>query len=242
MFQTQGSEYELTGSKLLGLMPVPATVPVPVLSTVTASVHVTASSTVTASVPVQVHAPAPQLLVRKSTLYQSSPSYVKYGACDSDNSEEEDEESVRVNIKPKSFDCPSVKQAMLTMVKNQSQCQSSGEISTGFVSGTKKRFPVPGQSSAMSQLFWCTYIACKGHGEFDMIANAFVRETEFKYETAELARGGKHLIKPAFKKYKMSLSNFEAELISSKRTTLQLMAGTVLCHNNRPSMYRTGLL
>ena len=39
----------------------------------------------------------------------------------------------------------------------------------------------------------------------------------------------------------MSLSSFEAELISSKRTTLQLMAGTALCHN-KPVLYIDGRL
>jgi len=234
MFQTQGSEYELTGSKLLGLVTVPAAVLV--------SVPVATPAAMPAAVPVPAAVPAAvhQLLVRKSTLYQSSPSYVKYGDCDSDDDNEDKGGSSVKNTK--SFDSPTVKQAMLTMVKSQGQSQSS-ERSTGSGSGpsVKKRFPVPGQSSVMSQLFWCSYIACKGHGEFDMIANSFVGETEFKYETAELARGGKHLIKPAFKKYKLSLPNFEAELISSKRTTLQLMAGMALCHN-KPVLYIDGRL
>ena len=36
--------------------------------------------------------------------------------------------------------------------------------------------------------------------------------------------------KPIFKKHKLSLPNFEAELISSKRTTLQVMTGILICH------------
>lgn len=39
----------------------------------------------------------------------------------------------------------------------------------------------------------------------------------------------------------MSFSNFEAELISSKRTTLQLMAGIALCHH-KPVLYIDGRL
>ena len=94
----------------------------------------------------------------------------------------------------------------------------------------KKRFPAPAASSTSSQLFWCAYIACKGEAAFDMISNAFVCETEFKYETVDALRGIRHLAKPLFKRYKMSLPNFEAELISSKRTTLQVMTGIVISH------------
>jgi hypothetical protein len=247
MFQTQGSTYELTGSKILRLVPAP--VPVSVLVPETISVPVLEK-------PVS-------MLTRKSTLYQSqsstSTSYVKYGECDdsdSDNDSHERDKSASERDKSASerdksasecdknrkllpsFDNPSVKQAMSTMKKHAFAFDTVGSDTKHCC---KKRFPVPGQSSTMNQLFWCVYIACKGHADFDMIANAFVRETEFKYETAELARGGKHLIKPAFKKYKMSLPNFEAELIISKRTTLQLMAGIALCHH-KPVLYIDGRL
>jgi len=248
MFQTQGSVYELTGRKIFETIP-PKTVLVPV------------------TVPVTVPNPEPvpdkhvSMLTRKSTLYQSqsstSTSYVKYGECDdsdsdSDNHEnnksaterdksatERDKSNKNHKVVP-TFDSPGVKQAMSTMKKEAFAFEGVAKHCNNSA-GSKKRFPVPGQSSTMNQLFWCVYIACKGHAEFDMITNAFVRETEFKYETAELARGGKHLIKPAFKKYKMSLPNFEAELISSKRTTLQLMAGIALCHH-KPVIYIDGRL
>ena len=253
MFQTQGSVYELTGRKIL------ETVPKPVLLPVTVPV------TIPVTVPVTVPNPEPvpdkhvSMLTRKSTLYQSqsstSTSYVKYGECDDSDSDSDNHENNKsATQRDKSaterdtnknhkvvptFDSPGVKQAMSTMKKEAFAFEGAAKHAN--TAGSKKRFPVPGQSSTMNQLFWCVYIACKGHADFDMIANAFVRETEFKYETAELARGGKHLIKPAFKKYKMSLSNFEAELISSKRTTLQLMAGIVLCYH-KPVLYIDGRL
>ena len=230
MFQTQGSVYELTGRKILETVPKPVLVPV--------------------TVPITVPKPEPvpdkhvSMLTRKSTLYQSqsstSTSYVKYGECDdsdSDNDNHKNNKSATDRKLLPNFDNPSVKQAITTMNFNQKPIKPA----FAAVNSHLKRFPVPGQSSTMNQLFWCVYIACKGHADFDMITNAFVRETEFKYETAELARGGKHLIKPAFKKYKMSLPNFEAELISSKRTTLQLMAGIALCHH-KPVIYIDGRL
>jgi len=89
---------------------------------------------------------------------------------------------------------------------------------------------MPGASSTQSQLFWCMFIACKGEAAFDTISNAFVSETEFKYETVELLRGIKHILKPAFKRYKLSIPNFEAELISSKRTPIHVATGIALAH------------
>ena len=89
---------------------------------------------------------------------------------------------------------------------------------------------MPGTSSTQSQLFWCMFIACKGETAFDTISNAFVSETEFKYETVELLRGIKHIVKPAFKRYKLSIPNFEAELISSKRTPIHVATGIALAH------------
>ncbi len=89
---------------------------------------------------------------------------------------------------------------------------------------------MPGASSTLNQLFWCMFIVCKGEPAFDTISNAFVTETEFKYETVELLRGIKHILKPAFKRYKLSIPNFEAELISSKRTTIHVATGIALAH------------
>jgi hypothetical protein len=46
----------------------------------------------------------------------------------------------------------------------------------------------------------------------------------------ELLRGIKHIVKPAFKRYKLSIPNFEAELISSKRTPIHVATGIALAH------------
>ncbi len=142
-------------------------------------------------------------IVRKSTRYQAqeqTSEYEKYG--------DDDEPEVEPNPAVIKLSCNPV-------------CV---DISA------KKRFPHSPTSSIMNQLFWCTFIACKGESIFDMTSNGFIKETEFKYETVEMIRGCKPLLKSAFKKYKLSLPNFEAELISSKRTTLQVAAGIALCH------------
>jgi hypothetical protein len=168
------------------------------------------------------------MLVRKSSRYQETTvvapqnAYVKYG-----NSDDEGGDGDGVQCTPINFDSVKVKQAMQSMTAptpavTTGACATAGPI--------KKRFPSPTTSATTSQLFWCAYIACKGEATFDMISNAFVTETEFKYETVELLRGMRLLVKPLFKKHKLSLPNFEAELISSKRTTLHVLTGILICH------------
>jgi hypothetical protein len=162
--------------------------------------------------------------VRKSTLYQDlKHSYTKYGDVE-DECEPNDNESHKQKIPVPvvaNFDTPALKTLMMT-------ASSSYSLSRKGIS--KKRFPMPGASSTQSQLFWCMFIACKGETAFDTISNAFVSETEFKYETVELLRGIKHIVKPAFKRYKLSIPNFEAELISSKRTPIHVATGIALAH------------
>lgn len=229
IFKTQGTAHELNASRIGAIdafiaLNEPA-IPIP-LQQQHQSQHQPRPQPQKQPQPVQ---PPQVMLVRKSTLYQETPvnSYVKYG-----NSDDEDGAS-DTGCKPGSgsgsttinFDDIKLKQAMASMT-------TAMNVSTpvGRVGVPKKRFPVPASSSTSSQLFWCAYIACKGEAAFDMISNAFVCETQFKYETVDALRGIRHLAKPMFKRYKLSLPNFEAELISSKRTTLQVMTGIVICH------------
>jgi hypothetical protein len=173
----------------------------------------------------------PAVLVRKSTLYQSAAtatpntSYVKYGNSDDDSDSNDGKDDGKIN-----FDNAHLKETMKSM-KLSATTNTMTTIATTNTKGVvKKRFPSPATSATTNQLFWCVYIACKGESVFDMISNAFVTETEFKYETVELLRGMRLLVKPLFKKHRLSLPNFEAELISSKRTTLQVMTGILICH------------
>ena len=213
MFRTQGTKYELTKSKM-------ETIPVPEAQDVVPKVEChnrDRDSRVT--------------LVRKSTLYQDGSndnndnndnnnkphSYTKYGDIEDEmNHENESHIPLVVN-----FDAPALKTLMTTMT-------SSSSIKNNTAS--KKRFPMPGASSTLNQLFWCAFIACKGETAFDTVSNAFVTETEFKYETVDLLRGLKHIVKPAFKRHKLSIPNFEAELISSKRTPIHVAIGIALAH------------
>ena len=212
MFRTQGTKYELTKSKMeINSVPVPVPVPIPEPSFVAPKVECHNSdrnNRVT--------------LVRKSTLYQDlKHSYTKYGDVE-DECEPNDNESHQQKIPVvANFDTPALKTLMMT---------ASSSSSLGRKGISKKRFPMPGASSTQSQLFWCMFIACKGETAFDTISNAFVSETEFKYETVELLRGIKHIVKPAFKRYKLSIPNFEAELISSKRTPIHVATGIALAH------------
>jgi hypothetical protein len=213
MFRTQGTKYELTKSKM-EMVPVP--VPVPVLEPSLVSPDVIPKA--------DFHNRDRDnrvTLVRKSTLYQDGGnkphSYTKYGDLE-DETNDKNESHIPLVA---NFDTPALK-TLMTMTTMTSSVKNNAT--------SKKRFPMPGTSSTLNQLFWCAFIACKGETAFDTISNAFVSETEFKYETVELLRGIKHIVKPAFKRYKLSIPNFEAELISSKRTTIHVATGIVLAH------------
>jgi hypothetical protein len=212
MFRTQGTKYELTKTKM-EIKPVPEPVPEPVLEPLFVAPKVECHNS---------DRDNRVTLVRKSTLYQDlKHSYTKYGDVE-DECEPNDNESHKQKIPVvANFDTPALKTLMMTASSSSSLCRKG--IS-------KKRFPMPSASSTQSQLFWCMFIACKGETAFDTISNAFVSETEFKYETVELLRGIKHIVKPAFKRYKLSIPNFEAELISSKRTPIHVATGIALAH------------
>ena len=197
----------MTKSKM-EIKPAPVPVPVPVLEPSFVAPKVECNRVTT--------------LVRKSTLYQDGDkphSYTKYGDLE-DECEPNDNES-HISLVA-NFDTSALK-TLMTMTTMASSSVKNNATS-------KKRFPMPGASSTLNQLFWCTFIACKGEPAFDTISNAFVSETEFKYETVELLRGIKHILKPAFKRYKLSIPNFEAELISSKRTPIHVATGIALAH------------
>jgi hypothetical protein len=98
-----------------------------------------------------------------------------------------------------------------------------------------KFFPTPKMPGTgnmhNNQLLWCVYIAMNGRGAFDTIQNAFIAETEFKYATVDIMRIQKMRIKTLFKRYKLSMPTFEAELISSKKLDVSGMMALALCHN-----------
>jgi hypothetical protein len=218
-FKTQGTAYELTANRINSFFSETAVVETPSLLK---------------PLPQALLQPLPQpdkpMLVRKSSRYQdqdttrtSTNTYVKYGNDDDSDDSGDDKNGKRKPPPPINFDSAQLKQTMKSMTLSAAH----PPVTTRSV---KKRFPSPATSATTNQLFWCAYIACKGEAAFDMISNAFVTETEFKYETVERLRGMRLLIKPIFKKHKLSLPNFEAELISSKRTTLQVMTGILICH------------
>ncbi len=207
-FKTQGSGYELTACRIDSFGS-PTT---PVLDTGIAAV----------TVPTPLESKR-AILVRKSSLYETA--YVKYGNSDDDSDNRDGNDDGKIN-----FDNAHLKETMKSMKLSAATNVMTATATTNTKDVVKKRFPSPATSATTNQLFWCAYIACKGEAAFDMISNAFITETEFKYETVELLRGMRLLVKPLFKKHKLSLPNFEAELISSKRTTLQVMTGILICH------------
>ena len=81
------------------------------------------------------------------------------------------------------------------------------------------------------QLFWCFYIAHKGMFAYDTMGNAFVAENAFKYATIDHIRANMPHIKMQFKRYRLSLPNFEAELVTSKVLSLSALMGLALCYD-----------
>lgn len=81
------------------------------------------------------------------------------------------------------------------------------------------------------QLFWCFYIAHKGMFAYDTMGNAFVAENAFKYATIDHIRANMPHIKMQFKRYRLSLPNFEAELVTSKMLSLSALLGLALCYD-----------
>ncbi len=206
-FKTQGSEYELTAANIRRYKTLPVSVDIQYPNLISKT-----KTNVAVVEPNQEASHSTRSMIRKSTRYQTS-GYEKYGNDEPDEPDEPHEISDEVKTqKQKPIPGPSLLASTIIDI------------------GGKKRFPLSPASSSMNQLFWCAFIACKGESQFDMISNGFVKETEFKYETVEMLRGSKPLLKAAFKKYKLSLPNFEAELISSKRTTLQVAVGIALCY------------
>jgi len=82
-----------------------------------------------------------------------------------------------------------------------------------------------------NQLFWCFYIAHNGMFAYDTMGNAFVAENAFKYATVDRIRANMPHIKTQFKRYRLSLPNFEAELVTSKVLSLSALLGLALCYD-----------
>ena len=93
-------------------------------------------------------------------------------------------------------------------------------------STTTKFFP-----PATNQLLWCFFIALKGMFAYDTMGNAFVAENAFKYATIDHIRANMPHVKSQFKRYRMPLSNFEAELVTSKVLTPAALLGLALCYD-----------
>jgi hypothetical protein len=84
---------------------------------------------------------------------------------------------------------------------------------------------------ATNQLLWCFFIALKGMFAYDTMGNSFVAENAFKYATIDHIRANMQHVKSQFKRYRMPLSNFEAELVTSKVLTPAALLGLALCYD-----------
>ncbi len=163
-----------------------------------------------------------KMVKRISTIYQQmqpkSSIYKKYGG---DSDDDGDAESGTID-------------AGACIMKLSKSLLETPVLTTSKSKSNYKLFPVPKMPGTgimhNNQLLWCVYIAINGRVAFDTMHNAFVTETEFKYATVEMMRIQKMRIKTLFKRYKLSMPNFEAELISSKKLDISGMMALALCH------------
>ena len=168
-----------------------------------------------------------KMVKRISTIYQqlqtTSSIYKKYGG---DSCDDEDDDGGTIDAGACIMKLS--KSLLETPIQNPA-------LTTSKSKSNYKLFPVPKMPGTgimhNNQLLWCIYIAMNGRLAFDTMHNAFVTETEFKYSTVELMRIQKMRIKTLFKRYKLSMPNFEAELISSKKLDISGMMALALCHN-----------
>ena len=140
--------------------------------------------------------------------------YSKYGDDDDDNT---------AVIK-----CPDVGDDSGTKQQNALLLLSSVGLGGGGNGGRTEFFPSTKSIHSNNQLFWCFYIAHAGMFAYDTMTNAFITENAFKYATIDHLRANASRVKSNFKRYKLSVPNFEAELVGTKFLSLQMLAGLAL--------------
>ena len=202
--------YELTDARINEVISRANAVPIPIPFPVEQ----------TEVVPNPVPSAERKTVKRISTIYQqmqqtSSSIYKKYGG-------DSDDEAIDAGA------C--IMKLSKSLLETPIQTPKSKSKSSNY-----KFFPTPKMPGTgimhNNQLLWCVYIAMNGRAAFDTIHNAFVTETEFKYATVDMMRIQKMRIKTLFKRYKLSMPNFEAELISSKKLDISGMMALALCHS-----------
>lgn len=173
-----------------------------------------------------------KMVKRISTIYQqmqaNSSIYKKYGG---DSEYDDDDDADIDGMKVGAIDAGAcIMKLSKSLLETPIQPPKSKSKSLNY-----KFFPTPRMPGTgimhNNQLMWCVYIAINGRVVFDTIHNAFVTETEFKYATVDMMRIQKMRIKTLFKRYKLSMPNFEAELISSKKLDISGMMALALCHS-----------
>jgi len=181
-----------------------------------------------------------KMVKRISTIYQqmqtNSSIYKKYGGGSDDDDDDADGDDDTKAAGAGAIDAG----ACITKLSKSMSESLHSHAPPNLTQKTKstsnyKFFPTPKMPGTgnmhNNQLLWCVYIAMNGRGAFDTMHNAFVTETEFKYATVDMMRIQKMRIKTLFKRYKLSMPNFEAELISSKKLDVMGMMALALCHN-----------
>jgi len=204
-------------------------VPVPIMPTTSPTFH---TEVLPAPVSNSNTCEEKKMVKRISTLYQQTQTkstiYKKYGG-DSDDDDDDDDDERHVAGAIDAGECITKLSKSITESLQPTLAQKSKSKSN------YKFFPTPKMPGTgimhNNPLLWCVYIAMNGRSAFDTMHNAFVAETEFKYATVDIMRIQKMRIKTLFKRYKLSMPSFEAELISSRKLDVSGMMALALCHN-----------
>ncbi len=154
--------------------------------------------------------------------------YKKYGGDSGDDDNDDGDAVPIITVTPQSPQPQSPQPQSPASTKNKGLWLFPHPQSGGATANAS----TPAAASANNQLLWCFYIAHAGLFAYDTMMNSFVTENAFKYATIDHISANVSRTKAKFKQYKMSLPNFEAELVSSKSVTLQTMMGLALCYEH----------
>ena len=219
-----------TSASTSATLPALTTATLPALSTATLPALTTEIlPALTAPIPVEI-----AMVRRISTSYQQQQMktsiYSKYGDGDGDG----DGDDVDTTFVGPAHNIITNIVSASTATTASTASTAASTATSASTAGSKSGFFPPcakNTTTSNNQLFWCFYIAHAGMFAYETMSNAFVAENAFKYATIDHVRANASRIKSQFKRYKLSVPNFEAELISTKFLSLQMLIGLALCYD-----------
>jgi len=218
--------YELTDKRIRDIIDFERTLTAATIPVLTAA---TIPVLTAATIPVEI-----AMVRRISTSYQQqqlqTSIYSKYG----DDGDKDGDKDVVAGININSVIGPAAHNITMNITNVAATIAVASVRKSGFFPPSAKNTTTTTTTTSAAsnnQLFWCFYIAHAGMFAYETMANAFVAENAFKYATIDHIRANASRVKSQFKRYKLSVPNFEAELVSTKFLSLQMMTGLALCYD-----------